>query len=111
MLATPAFAQSCGTATNLNLVENPPTFVWQQDSGYDTGTLIMDKVDLTLNNGETLTTRAYAQEGQQPSIPGPTLVMKRGQKYVMSFKNLLPHEPLTHEHNTFTDPNVTNVRT
>jgi FtsP/CotA-like multicopper oxidase with cupredoxin domain len=103
MLATPAFAQDCGSATNLNLVENPP--------GYHTGTLVMDKIDLTLNNGETLTTRAYAQEGQAPSIPGPTLVMKPGQQYVMSFKNLLPYEPLTHEHNTFTDPNVTNVHT
>ena len=89
--ATSGSAQICGPQ-NPNFVQNPPTFVWQPDSGYHTGTLVMDKVeDLTLNNGETLTTRAYAQEGQEPSIPGPTLVMQRGQQYVMSFKNLLPY--------------------
>ena len=66
MLATPAFAQDCGSATNLNLVENPPTFGWVPggsfDNQYETGTLVMDKVALTIN-GESLVTRAYAQEG------------------------------------------------
>ena len=102
-----ASAQTCGSN---NLVSNPPTFQWQPGNGFETGTLVMDKATLTIN-GESLTTRVYAQEGQPLSIPGPTLVMESGKKYVMSFKNLLPYEPLTHEHNTFTDPNVTNVHT
>jgi FtsP/CotA-like multicopper oxidase with cupredoxin domain len=114
MLATPAFAQDCGSATNLNLVENPPTFGWVPggsfDNQYETGTLVMDKVALTIN-GESLVTRAYAQEGQPLLIPGPTLEMEAGKQYVMKFHNLLPYEPRTHEHNTFTDPNVTNVHT
>jgi FtsP/CotA-like multicopper oxidase with cupredoxin domain len=118
--ATSAFAQTPPTCGSSNLVVNPPIFQWKQQQAtsgelYETGTLVMDKADLTIN-GETLTTRVYAQEptdGSEPvlSIPGPTLIMESGKKYVMSFKNLLPYEPLTHEHNTFTDPNVTNVHT
>lgn len=114
MLVTSAFAQTCGSATNLNLVENPPTFAWVPggsfDTVYETGTLVMDKVELTIN-GESMITRAYAQEGEPLLIPGPTLEMEAGKQYVMKFNNLLPYEPLTHEHNTFTDPNVTNVHT
>ena len=107
-LATSTYAQvDCGSS---NPVVNPPIFQWQPGNGFETGTLVMDKATLTIN-GESLTTRVYAQEGQPLSIPGPTLVMESGKKYVMSFKNLLPYEPLTHEHNTFTDPNVTNVHT
>jgi FtsP/CotA-like multicopper oxidase with cupredoxin domain len=113
---TSALAQTPPTCGSSNLVVNPPVFDWQAGAGdYETGTLIMAKADLTIN-GETLTTRVYAQEptdGSEPllSIPGPTLIMESGKNYVMSFKNLLPHEPLTNEHNTFTDPNVTNVHT
>ena len=107
MLVTSAFAQTCGSN---NLVSNPVPFNWQPGSTYETGTLVMDKAELTIN-GESLITRVYAQEGQPLSIPGPTLEMEAGKKYVMRFNNLLPHQPLTLEHNTFTDPNVTNVHT
>ncbi len=106
-VTTTAHAQSCGSN---NLVVNPPIFNWAPDNGYETGTLVMDEATLTINS-ETLTTRVYAQEGGQYSIPGPTLIMQPGGQYVMQFKNLLPYEPLTREHNTFTDPNVTNVHT
>ncbi|MDH3336517.1 MAG: multicopper oxidase domain-containing protein [Gammaproteobacteria bacterium] len=107
VFTTPAHAQSCDSN---NLVVNPPVFQWAPGSGYETGTLVMDEATLMIN-GETLTTRVYAQEGGQYSIPGPTLIMQPGGQYVMQFKNLLPHEALTHDHNTFTDPNVTNVHT
>jgi len=107
MLVSSAFAQTCGSN---NLVSNPLPFNWQPGSTYETGTLVMDKAELTIN-GESLITRVYAQEGQPLSIPGPTLEMEAGKKYVMRFNNLLPYQPLTHEHNTFTDPNVTNVHT
>jgi hypothetical protein len=86
-LATSTFAQvDCGSS---NPVVNPPIFQWQPGNGFETGALVMDKATLTIN-GESLTTRVYAQEGQPLSIPGPTLVMESGRKYVMSFKNLLP---------------------
>ena len=39
------------------------------------------------------------------------MVMEPGRKYVLRFKNLLPYEPLSTEHNTFKDPNVTNLHT
>jgi len=107
LLATSAFAQNCGSN---NLVSNPIPFNWQPGTAYDTGTLVMDKATLDID-GESLITRVYAQEGQPLSIPGPTLEMEAGKKYVMRFNNLLPYQPMTHEHNTFTDPNVTNVHT
>ena len=107
--AASAHAQSC--ATGDNVVLDPPVFQWAAGNGFETGTLVMDKATDMVINGETLTTRVYAQEGGPLSIPGPTLIMKPGHKYVMSFKNLLPFTEMTHEHNTFTDPDVTNVHT
>jgi FtsP/CotA-like multicopper oxidase with cupredoxin domain len=114
-LLTSVFAQDCGSD---NLVVDPLAFSWAgavdlDGNPYETGTLVMDEHTLTLNNGETLTTRVYAQEGRPEtfSIPGPTLRMSPGSKYVMSFKNLLVKEPLSPEHNVYKDPNVTNVHT
>ncbi|MBE9525563.1 MAG: multicopper oxidase domain-containing protein, partial [Proteobacteria bacterium] len=114
MLVVPIFANatSCPTVGN-NLIEDAPLFQWTYDEAgdYYSGTLIMDEVTLTLNNGETLTTRAYAQDGQTPSVPGPTIVMEPDHKYVLKFENRLPYEPLSTAHNTFKDPNVTNLHT
>ena len=105
--ASTAFAQqTCGT----NPVNNPPEFKWTDMGDYKTGTLVMQEATLNIN-GETLTTRVYAQEGGPISIPGPTLIMAPGERYVMQFKNLLPEEPVNPEHNIFKDPNVTNVHT
>ena len=112
ILAIPVFvnATSC---PNTNVVTDAPLFQWSYDSvgDYYSGTLIMDEVTITLNNGETLTTRAYAQAGQTPSVPGPTIVMEPGKKYVLKFENRLPYEPLSTAHNVFKDPNVTNLHT
>ena len=63
----------------------------------------MGEVTLTIG-GETLTTRAYRQAGDEYSIPGPTLVMAPGAKYVLRFHNTLPYDPASSEHNTFKDP-------
>lgn len=105
-----AYASSCPTT---DVVTDAPLFQWTYDSAgdYYSGTLIMDEVTLNLNNGDTLTTRAYAQAGDTPSVPGPTVVMEPGKKYVLKFENRLPYEPLSTEHNTFKDPNVTNLHT
>jgi hypothetical protein len=98
-------------------VTNPPEFEWVHHPAIDgnpveywSGTLEMGKATFTIN-GETLTTRAYRQEGGEYAIPGPTIIMKPGNKYVLRFKNTLPYEPKVLEHNIFKDPNVTNVHT
>jgi FtsP/CotA-like multicopper oxidase with cupredoxin domain len=77
---------------------------------YYSGTLEMGEATFNIH-GETLTTRAYRQEGGAYSIPGPTMVMEPGKKYVLRFKNTLPYDPLNPVHNDFKDPNVTNVHT
>ena len=110
-LGASAYAQTCGST---NLVTDPPPFVWNSGGSYEIGTLVMTEATLDIN-GESLTTRVYAQEidgvVQQLSIPGPTLIMEPGKQYVMQFKNLLEKEPISEEHNVFKDPNVTNVHT
>ena len=111
-LAIPIFANASSCPTT-DVVTDAPLFQWNYDSAgdYYSGTLIMDEVTITLNNGETLTTRAYAQAGSQPSVPGPTVVMAPGKKYVLKFENRLAYEPLSDLHNRFKDPNVTNLHT
>ena len=101
-----AHAQSCGP----NSVTNPETFVWEDKGTHFFGVLEMGEASFAIN-GETLTTRAYRQEGGTYSIPGPTIVMAPGQKYVLRFKNTLPYQPKVEQHNVFKDPNVTNVHT
>ncbi len=114
-LAIPIFANATSCPTS-NVVTDASLFQWTDhpaangEPAYSSGTLVMDEVTLNIN-GETLTTRAYGQEGQALSVPGPTMVMEPGRKYVLSFKNLLPYEPLSTEHNVFKDPNVTNLHT
>ena len=115
VLVVPLFANATSCPTT-NVVTDASLFQWTDhpaangEPAYSSGTLIMDEVTLNIN-GETLTTRAYAQEGQTPTVPGPTIVMEPGRKYVLRFKNLLPYEPLRTEHNVFKDPNVTNLHT
>ena len=115
-LVVPAYAQSCDSSNN-NLVIDPPLFSWkpgnEHGNEYEVGTLVMDEATLTLNNGETLTTRVYGQDGYPDtySIPGPTLIMKPGSKYVVQFENRLIKEAVSEEHNVYKDPNVTNVHT
>ncbi|MDH3706498.1 MAG: multicopper oxidase domain-containing protein [Acidimicrobiia bacterium] len=75
------------------------------------GVIEYGEATFTMNNGETLTTRAYRQEGGAYSIPGPTLHMAPGNKYVVRFRNLLPYEAPSPDENTFKDPNITNLHT
>ena len=112
-LALYVSALNASQCPSTNVVTDAPLFQWAYDSAgdYYSGTLIMDEVTITLNNGETLTTRAYAQAGDTPSVPGPTIVMAPGKKYVLKFENRLAYEPLSSDHNVFKDPNVTNLHT
>ncbi|RDH86008.1 MAG: hypothetical protein DIZ80_00610 [endosymbiont of Galathealinum brachiosum] len=111
-LAIPVFANAT-SCPSTDVVTDAPQFQWSYDSAgdYYSGTLIMDEVTITLNNGETLTTRAYAQAGSAPSVPGPTITMAPDKKYVLKFENRLAYQPLSSDHNVFKDPNVTNLHT
>jgi len=110
-VATAAHAQTCNSS---DVIEDPPVFQWTQENGYKSGTLEVAEATLCIG-GETLTTRAYRQyvEGMstQFTIPGPTLYMTPGEKYVVTFKNSLPYEGEPSAHNDFGDPNVSNLHT
>ena len=99
----------------LNDERNPRSspFVWTYVSSPEPHYVgVLEYGEATFNiNGETLTTRAYRQQGGAYSIPGPTLNMVPGNKYVLRFRNLLPYEAPSPVHNDFKDPNITNVHT
>lgn len=106
-----------GQCPNDNLVQDPEEFIWtyhpvsaNNPEPYYSG--VMEAGEATfIINGETLTTRAYRQQGGNYSIPAPTIKVVPGNKYVLSFHNTLPYEPKSPEHNVFKDPNVTNLHT
>lgn len=88
-------AQNCPT---VNVVDDPPQFQWtyhpvgpDNSEAHYSGTMEVGEVTLTLNNGETLTTRAYRQAGEEYTIPGPTINMVPGNKYILKFHNTLPY--------------------
>jgi FtsP/CotA-like multicopper oxidase with cupredoxin domain len=99
-----------------NVIQDPPQFVWtfHPASGgtpaHFSGTLELGEATFTIG-GQTLTTRAYRQAGGAYTIPGPTIKMVPGNKYVLQFHNTLPFEPLSTQHNVFKDPNASNVHT
>jgi FtsP/CotA-like multicopper oxidase with cupredoxin domain len=117
ILVQSSYAEPALAATTNDILD-PEPFVWTYVSSPEphyvephyVGVLEYGEATFTIN-GETLTTRAYRQEGGEFSIPGPTLNMVPGNKYVLRFRNLLPFEAASMEHNVFKDPNVTNVHT
>ena len=105
-----SFAAQCVKG---DLIEDPDPFIWtpvSEPEPHFVGTMEIAEADLVIN-GETITTRVYRQEGGCNSIPGPTVTMVPGNKYVMKFRNLLTYEPASEEHNVFRDPNVSNLHT
>ena len=101
------------TGQTTNEILDPAPFVWTYVSSPEPHYVgALEYGEATFNiNGETLTTRAYRQQGGDYSIPGPTLNMVPGNKYVLRFRNLLPYEEPSTVHNDFKDPNITNVHT
>ena len=93
-------------------IGDPPEFQWTYHSNGDYYSGVLEVSEATFNvGGDTLTTRAYRQPGQPHSIPGPTIRMTPGNKYVLRFHNELPAEPLDSGDNVFKDPNASNVHT
>ena len=99
-----------------NVINNPNEFDWTYhppqngNPEYYSGTLEFGEATFNIGN-EIITTRAYRQEGGEYSIPGPTFKMVPGNKYVVRYKNMLPYETKSTEHNVFKDPNVSNLHT
>ncbi|HWO21409.1 MAG TPA: multicopper oxidase family protein [Kofleriaceae bacterium] len=100
-----------------NVIGEPPQLQWTyhpvsagNPQPYYSGTLELGQATFTIG-GQTLTTRAYRQAGTAYTIPGPTLKMTPGNKYVLRFHNTLPYQPASTAHNVFKDPNVSNLHT
>jgi FtsP/CotA-like multicopper oxidase with cupredoxin domain len=100
-----------------NVIDDPVDFAWtfhpasaDVPEPYYSGVLEYGEATFTIGM-YTLTTRAYRQAGGAFSIPGPTLRMTPGNKYVVRYHNLLPFAPASSEHNVFKDPNVSNLHT
>ena len=98
-----------------NEIVDPPEFTWTYNAAtqsnqepYYSGTLEIGEASFTIGS-DTITTRACRQEGGQYSIPGPTIRMAPGNKYVLRFKNTLPYEVRSPDENVFKDPNISNV--
>jgi FtsP/CotA-like multicopper oxidase with cupredoxin domain len=111
-------ANSQAQCPTIDVIEDPQEFVWvyhpvtaNNPEAYYSGTMEVGEVTLTLNNNETLTTRAYRQKGFEYTVPGPTLKMTPGNKYVLSLENTLPYEVPSTSHNVFKDPNIVNLHT
>jgi FtsP/CotA-like multicopper oxidase with cupredoxin domain len=98
------------TCPGTNVIEDPEAFQWTNQGGYFSGTLEFGEASFTIG-GESLTTRAYRQEGGSFSIPGPTMYMTPGETYVLTFKNTLDFEEPSHDENEFKDPNISNIHT
>lgn len=101
---------SFGACTNDNVIRDPEPFQWTDAGDHSFGMMEIVEADLTIGN-DTITTRVYTQPDMEPCIPGPTMIMEPGRKYVLQFRNRLPYEPKSEEHNVFKDPNVSNLHT
>ncbi|NNE73240.1 MAG: multicopper oxidase domain-containing protein [Acidimicrobiales bacterium] len=107
-------ASSPAAAAGPDDIVNPSPFVWTYVASPEphyVGVMEYGEATFTMNNGDTLTTRAYRQQGGSYSIPGPTLHMTPGNRYVVRFRNLLDYEAPSSDENVFKDPNITNLHT
>jgi len=117
VLATFAGTAWASPCPSTNVVADPVDFQWtfhpvttNNPEPYYSGVLEYGEATFDFN-GDSLTTRAYRQEGGTYSIPGPTLKMEPGNKYVLQYRNLLPYQVKSTQMNVFKDPNVSNLHT
>ena len=102
---------SFSACINDNIIRDRELFQWTDAGDHSVGTMEIVEADLMIGT-DTITTRVYKQAGvEEPCIPGPTMIMEPGTKYVLQFRNRLPYEPMSPEHNVFKDPNVSNLHT
>lgn len=105
-----SYAQLCGPDD----IQDPEQFHWTYVSDANdphwVGTMEIVEADLVVG-GESIHTRIYKQDTGSIGIPGPTMKMNPSEKYVLKFRNKLPYEPKSTEHNVFKDPNVSNLHT
>lgn len=114
VLATTAAASPCPAT---NVIADPPDFVWTYHPAdannpvpYYSGIMEIGQETFSIG-GYSLTTRAYGPPGQAKTIPGPTIRVVPGNKYVLRFHNRLPYQPLAPVVNDFKDPDVSNLHT
>lgn len=112
LLPYAAFAAQCEATAEIT---DPEVFQWSiVDAGgpneHWTGTMEIAEADLVVG-GADIHTRVYRQEGGCDSIPGPSIHMTPGNKYVLKFRNVLPYEEKNPQHNVFKDPNISNLHT
>ena len=93
-----------------NVIDNPAAFVWTDKGDHYSGVMEIGEASFNIGS-DSITTRAYRQPDGAYSIPGPTLFMTPGEKYVLRFHNRLPYAPKSEAHNVFKDPNVSNIHT
>lgn len=115
--AISALTASASPCPSTNVIADPADFVWtyhpagaNNPAPYYSGTMEVGQATFNIN-GYTLTTRAYGQAGQPKTIPGPTMRLAPGNKYVLRFHNTLPYTPASTAENVFKDPNVSNLHT
>jgi len=113
-LTSSIYASQCLTT---NTIDDPPQFQWthhpataKNPEEYYSGTMEIGEASFVIG-GDTITTRAYKQAGTAYTIPGPTISMTRGNKYILRFNNTLPYEAPATEHNVLKDPNISNIHT
>jgi FtsP/CotA-like multicopper oxidase with cupredoxin domain len=100
-----------------NTIAAPADFVWTFQSTPEphyVGTLVYDQYTFVTDSGDTLTTRAYGQDlggNVNLSIPGPTIRMTPGNKYVLRYENRLPYQAPSPEHNVLKDADISNLHT
>ena len=88
LLETEVSTSELTACPSTNVISDPSEFQWtyhpasaNNPEPYYSGTMEMGEATFTIG-GETLTTRAYRQAGTEYSIPGPTMTMVPGNKYV-----------------------------
>lgn len=119
MMGYTAIALGNNHCTGPDAITDPPQFQWTHHpasgstEAYYSGRLEMGEASFDVDGDgvNDLTTRAYRQEGGTYTIPGPTIKMTPGNKYVLQFWNNLPNAPLSSATNVFKDPDVTNLHT
>eukprot|EP01084_Bolivina_argentea_P155588 271139_1 len=96
--------------TDQQCLSSPPELEWSCIGTVCTGKLdfVAETFTIPTDPATTFTTRVYDH-----SLPGPTMKLKRGYKYELTYYNTLPPESADNPsgHNILKDPQTTNLHT